>query len=495
VKPAIRLRTGAALALALAGLAGCAVGPEFHAPTLSDGIRYRADRGPGATSSAPVAVAGSVQRYVQGMDIPGQWWTLFRSPQLNAVVAHALANNPSLAAAHASLRAAREQAKASAGALWPSLSASFNPTRNKTSKALSPVPGNNAYLYNLHTAQLNVSYTPDLWGGIRRQVESDKAAADLRRFELEATYLTLTSNVVNAAIAYASVKAQIAATEEIIASQHKLLVSLQGQQGVGGAALKDVGSQQLALAQAQAGLPGLQQQLAAAHDQIAALCGDMPDAPTPDFDLAEFHLPDDLPVSLPSRLIEQRPDVKSAESTMHDYSALIGVAIANRLPNVQLTATPGIAVNQMSQFFTGGFGNWTLAAMMTQPLFQGFQLLHLERAARRNFENAAAQYRDTVIGAMQDTADSLHATETDADAVRLTAEQARAAAENLRITKAQLGLGDVSAVTLLTAQQVDAQARLALVQAEASRFSDTVGLFQSLGGGWWNRNDVGNDLK
>ncbi|GAN55762.1 efflux transporter outer membrane subunit [Tanticharoenia sakaeratensis] len=471
-------------------LTQCAVGPDFHKPTVLATMGYQAGGVPQHTTPSNAGAAGALQQISSDYDLPGDWWTLFHCRALNQLVTLALANNPSLKSAEESLRAATEQKRSQAGQFYPQINGFFNPTRNKTSIALSPVPGSNGYLYNLHTAQLNISYMPDIWGGIRRQHEALAAQQEVQRFQLEATYLTLTTNLVVTAIQYATIRAQLAATSDIIASQQHLLTTLNGEKTLGEAGVHDVVSQQALLAQAQATLAPLHLQLDQARDQLAALAGLAPNATLPDFSLDDFVLPPTLPATLPSRLIEQRPDVRAAQAVMHDASAQVGVAIANRLPNVQLQAMPSIVVNNMDQFFTPGYGMWTLGAMITQPLFEGGQLLHLERASRHLFEQAVQQYHATVLTAVQNVADCLHATTDDSQALVANANAARVTAESLRIARAQQRLGDISQVMVLNAQQADAQARLALIAAQGARFTDTVALFQAVGGGWWHRDDT-----
>ncbi|AQS87787.1 outer membrane channel lipoprotein [Neoasaia chiangmaiensis NBRC 101099] len=473
-------------------LSGCAIGPNFHRPTLPGHPAYQNGAVPGDVhASAGAGAAGQAQRLVSGADVPGDWWKLFQVPELDALVARALAGSPSLQAAQATLKASWEQTKVQGAPLLPSISAEFNPTRNKTSRAFSAVPGSNAYLYNIHTLQLNISYQPDLWGGLRRQIESAAAQAEMQRFQLEATTNTLINTLVLAVIQQASVQAQIEATRQIIDSQQHVLQVMETQQRLGDISLANVMAQRAALTQIEATLPPLMQQKAQAHDQIAVLVGTTPDATLPEPKLEAFRLPSALPVSLPAALLEQRPDIRAAEAQMHSASAQVGVAIANRLPNVQLSATPGQAVNAMSQFFTPGYGNWTIGAMVMQPIFQGFELLHLEREARANLLAATAQYRSTVLGAIQNVADTMQALQNDADALSISAQNDMAAEKSLTISRGQLSAGDISPLLLRSAQQLQMQARLTLIQTQASRFSDSVALFQALGGGWWHRNDSG----
>jgi len=484
-------RAQAMTAAVVSGLAGCAVGPDFKAPDPPTSRSYLPDAAPQKTASVDDPLGGA-QTFRTGEDIPGEWWTLFHSKPLTDLVARALKANPSLDAAQAALRQANEGVYAQQGAYLPQVTGSFAATRNKTATgSVSPASASGNPYYSLSTAQLNVSFTPDVFGLNARTVESLAAQAENQRFQLEATYLTLTSNVVTAAVTEASLRGQIAATEATVKIDTDLTAILRKQFDLGQVAMGDVLAQEAALAQALQTLPPLQKQLAQQRDLIAALAGGLPsDDPVEKFDLAGFELPLDLPVSLPSTVVMQRPDVAAAQETLHAASAQIGVAVANRLPQFTLSALGGSQANQIGSLFTPGNGFWTLSAGLTAPLFDGFTLLHKERAARAAYDQAAAQYRSTVISALQNVADSLRAVQYDADTLRAAVAAERAADAALKITQVQLRLGGVSYLALLNAEQTYQTARLALVQAQAGRLADTAALFQALGGGWWNRTDV-----
>ncbi len=430
---------------------------------------------------------------MRGLDIPGQWWTLFHSPVLNAMVEQAIAANPTLPAAQAALRQAWEEVYAEQGSLYPTITAGFSPSRNKTSASIAPVPSANILYYSLFTAPVTVAYAPDMFGGTRRQIESLVATAEAQRFQLEATYLTLTSNVVAAAVQEASLRGQIAATEEIIKVDSEALDILRRQLALGAVAGADVAAQEAALAQAQALLPPLQKQLSAERDLLTALLGRYPSqAPAETFDLGKLQLPRDLPVSLPAKLVEQRPDVRSAEAQMHAASAEIGVAVAARLPQFSLTGNAGTTALTFSSLAVPGNVFWTLAGNVTQTVFDAGTLLHKQRAAIAAFDQAAAQYRSTVLSAFQNVADSLHALESDAETLKAAVAAEKAAADSLDITRRQLQLGAINYLGLLTAESAYQTALVNVVQAQATRLADTAALFQALGGGWWNRTDVGS---
>ncbi len=472
-------------------LAGCAVGPDYHSPAPPAVQGYTVNKLPAQLISDQTSV-NPTQNLVTGMDVQGDWWELFRSKPLSDLIAYALAHNHDLKAAQAALRQARENVYSQEGNFLPSFSGSFQPSRNKTATgSVSPVANTSNPYYSLYTAQLNVSYNPDVFGLNVRETESLVALADAQKFQLEATYLTLTSNVVNAAIGEASLRSQIAATLDIIKVERALLVILNKQFSLGAVARVDVLAQEAQVAQAEASLPPLQKQLAQQRDQIATLSGRFPSEAVPEtFSFDDLQIPLDLPVSLPADLVKQRPDVQQADANVHSASAQIGVAVANRLPVINLSAFGGSESLKVGDLFSPGNGFWTLAGSLTAPIFDGGILLHKERGARAAFQQALETYQTTVIQAFQTVADTLQALQADSDAVRVATLAVKAADATLAITGQQLRLGQISYLAFLSAEQVALQARLTAVQARATRLSDTAGLFQALGGGWWHRADV-----
>ncbi len=471
-------------------LAGCAVGPDFKTPDAPAVAGYTRDPLPSLTASAP-ADHGSAQRFVPDMDIPAEWWQVYHSEPLNKLIQDSIAANPNLTAAQAALRQAHENTLAQRGAYFPTLQAGFDASRNLTpTEALSPAgPTGNPY-YSLITPQLSVSFMPDVWGANRRAVESLQAQEQSQRFQLEATYLTLTSNVVTGAVQEASLRGQIAATAETIKVETALLGILHRQMDLGQTAGADVAAQEAALAQAQLLLPPLEKQLAVQRDALTALAGRYPsEEAEATFNLKGLELPLDLPVSVPSKLVRQRPDVLQAEQNLHAASAQIGQAVAARIPAITLTANIGNSASSAANMFTPGTNFWTIAGGVTGPIFDGFTLLHKQRAAQAAFDQAAAQYKATVIAAFQNVADSLRALRSDADALKAASASEKAAARSLDIVHKQLELGQIAYLSVLNAENTYQQARLALVQAEASRLADTAALFQALGGGWWHRSE------
>jgi NodT family efflux transporter outer membrane factor (OMF) lipoprotein len=479
-----------AIALTAALLAsGCAVGPNFKRPAPPAVSRYTPEPLPPSTTGVDTA-GGAAQRFADGQDIPGDWWTLFHSPALNALVAEALKANPDLEAAKAALRAARETYKAQRGAFFPEVDAGYNISRQRASGTLAPPLNSNNDLFTLHTAQVTVGYTLDVFGGVRRQVESARAQAEAQRFQTEAVYLTLTSNVVAAALQAAALRDQIDATRKTIEAARSATKILRRQMAAGQISGGDLALQETALAQAEQALPPLEKQLAQQRDLIADLTGRAPsETPTEQLDLATLTLPANLPVSLPARLVEQRPDIRAAEANLHSASALVGVAIAARLPSLTLSANAGGSATNISNLFSSGATFWSIGAGLAQPVFDGGALLHKQRAAQATLDQAKAQYRSTVLAALQNVADALQALDVDARALAAAAAADQAAARSLAITQRQLELGQVSGPALLAAQQAYQQTAVTLTQAQAARYADTAALFQALGGGWWNRDE------
>jgi len=471
-------------------LLGCAVGPDFKTPAppaVSDYTEH-----PLATTLAtPGVVGGEAQHFVSGSDIAADWWTLFQSKPLNDLIAEALKNNHDLKAAQAAIKAAREHVLAQKGAYYPTVQGGFGASRQKQSDLLAPTPFSNAFQYNLFTPEVSVSYVPDVFGLNMRTVESLKAQEQQTRYQMIATYTTLTSNVVVAAIQEGALQMQIDSTHRLIDANTKMVEILRYQLAKGYANRLDLAAQEAQLAQAAATLPVLVKQLALQRDELAVLVGRFPNQPPEaNFELSSLHLPEEIPVSLPSKLVAQRPDVLQAEENLHAASAEIGIAVANRLPNIQLSADAGSTALAIGQVFTPGAGMWELGAQLTAPIFDGGTLMHTEHAARAAYVQAAEQYRSTVLTAFQNVADTLVALQQDADAVKQAAAAERAAKITLDLSERQLRDGYANTLTLLNAEQAYQQARIALMQAQASRYADTAALFQALGGGWWHRAEL-----
>ncbi len=474
-------------------LTGCAAGPDFERPKPPDvqGYTQTPLPAPGATSNSTGITA---QTFVTGQDISGEWWTLFHSKPLDDLIATALKNNPDLKAAQSALAAARETASAQQGGYYPSVTADYSASRQKTSSQLAPTPNSGDLLFNLYTPQVSVSYVPDVFGLNRRSVEFLDAQAEQARFALVATHIALSANVAATAIQVASLQAQVDATQGLVDDNSDMLRILRTQSAAGYASALDVAAQETQLAQVAATLPPLRKQLAAQQDLLATLCGAFPgqsDDTVPD--LSSLTLPDALPLTLPSELVEQRPDVRQAEANLHAASAQIGIAAANRLPSFTLTADAGAMALAAGQIFKAGTGFWALGADVAQPLFEGGALKHKEQAARDAYDQAAEQYRSAVLTAVQNVADSLHAIQEDADAEKSATEVKTAADATLKIAKRQWQAGYAGYLAVLNAEQADQQASIGLIQVQANRYTDTVALFQALGGGWWNRAELSKD--
>jgi NodT family efflux transporter outer membrane factor (OMF) lipoprotein len=499
-------------AASLVALAGCAVGPNFHPPAAPRDAGYTTAPLPDATASAG-APGGDAQRFVSGLDVEYKWWEAFGSPAIDSLVEQAFRANPSVAAAKAALGQAQELVYAQDGYFFPSVSADYNVERQKLAGNLtgSSAPGvqgngtainavqsatppyNEPLYFNFHTATLTVGFTPDVFGLNRRKVESLDAQKELQRFELEATYVSLASNVVAAAIQEASTRAQIKATQDIIEENEKALTVMRDKFNAGFAMRIDLATEELQLAEAQALLPPLTKQFEQNRNLIRALVGHLPNqdvAETIDFDA--LTLPAELPLSLPSKIIEQRPDVRAAQEQVRSANAQVGVALAQMLPQFTITGAVGGTATLFSQMFKSGGPFWTLIGDASQPLFEGGTLLHTKRAADQALREAAAQYQSTVLQAYQNVADALHAVLTDAEAFTAALAAERAAKALLDVTHQRAVAGYTDYLTDLAAQIAYNQAVLSLAQARAMRLGDTAALYQALGGGWWNRSSAAN---
>ncbi|MGC1453610.1 MAG: efflux transporter outer membrane subunit [Nitrospirota bacterium] len=484
------LRIAAAALIANLALAGCAVGPDFRTPEAPSTTAYTATELLKPGSSAVPAAGGAAQHLVPGQEIPAQWWTLFHSAALEQLVRQALMDNPTLAAAQATLRQSQEGLRAVVGsALVPRLDASASVSRQKISGAAFGQPDTVFSPFTLYNASINVSYALDLFGGARRELEFLRSQVDFQRFQLEGAYLTITSNIVTTAVKEASLRAQIQAIQEILVVQTKQKDVVEQQFQLGAVARSDVLAQRAQLAQTRATLPPLEKELAQTRHQLATLTGKMPgDAlALPEFNLAELQLPEELPLSLPSSLARQRPDIRAAEALLHAASAEIGVATANLYPQLTLTGSYGSEAAKLNTLFTGSTAVWSLGAGLLQPLFHGGELTAKRRAAVAAFDQAEAQYRATVLQAFQNVADVLWALDADARTLAAQADAEQAARDSFDLTQKQFQLGAVSYLSLLNAERQHQQARIGLIQAQALRFADTAALFQALGGGWWNR--------
>lgn len=468
----------------LASLQGCEVGPDFHTPAA-----------PQAKLATPQQSGPGAQSFTPGGDIAGDWWNLFQSKALTQMVSTALANNPNLAAAQASLVEAEENLRAAGGYLLPTVSFSGTAEREKPSAASAAAFGNGTGggipAYTLYNASLSVSYTLDIWGESLRDIESQEAKTEYQRDELEAAYLTLTGNLVTEAVQAASLRGQIDATNKIIEADAQTLQIIQAQRELGGASGVQVLQQQAQLAQAKATLPPLQQALAQAQNQLTAYEGALPGgAQPPVITLDDLTLPQNVPVSVPSNIVAQRPDIRAASAQLHSDTASVGVATAQMLPQITLTGQIGRSSLTPGTLFSPDTALWNIAAGLTQPIFEGGTLLAQRKAAIATMQVSAAQYENTVVTGFQNVADALAALQYDADALNEATAAREAAEASLQVTQAQYQLGGETLTAVLTAQTTYQDTVLAEVKAKAARYSDTAALYVALGGGWWHRTDV-----
>jgi NodT family efflux transporter outer membrane factor (OMF) lipoprotein len=484
------IRTAVAGIAAIA-LTGCTVGPQLRSPEFPATDSYTASPVPSETASAPTE-AGLAQRFAFAQHLSAEWWTLFQSVELNALIKQGLGASPSLSSARAALREAQENLRAASGALlYPGVDASIQATRQRAPGALT---GASTEEFNLYNASVNVSYTLDLFGRSRHQLEALQAQVDYQRYRFEAAYLSLTANIVTAAVTEASLRAQIKATGEILVSEEKQLDVVKRQFELGAVPWTSVLSQQTELAKTRATLPPLEKQLAYTRHAFSVLVGQLPsEGKLPEFQLQSMQLPKVLPVSLPSSLAHQRPDIRASEALLHQAGAEVGVATANLYPQITLSGSYGVEAFDTGDLFKSQSVIWSVGASLLQPIFHAGELSAKRRAAIAAYDQAAAQYREIVLKAFQDVADVLRALEADARTLQAQAQVEAVARATLDLTQKQFELGAVNYLSLLVAQRDYQQARINLIQAQAARYSDTAALFQALGGGWWNRGSPRDD--
>jgi len=479
-----------AIAAATAFLAACAVGPDYRAPEGPTASAYTEKPQPGQTEAAPVR-GGEAQSFEPGAEISAEWWKLFGSPGLDQLMQTALAGHPTLDAAQAALRQAEENLNAQYSVLYPSVDAGLSARRQRISGATFGNPSIPPTVFNLYNASVNVTYAIDVAGGARRELEALEAGVDFQRFQVEATYLALTANIATTAFREASLREQIRATREILALQERGVQLVEKQFAIGAVSRADVLAQLAPLAATRANVPPLEKALAETRNQLAVLVGKFPgEAGLPELDLAAFRLPQTLPVSLPSDLVRQRPDIRAAETMLQQTNARIGVAQALMFPQLTLSGSYGSAAIGSASLFDPGTQIWNIGANLLQPIFHAGELQARKRGAVAAYEQAFAQYRQTVLGAFQNVADALHALEFDAATLKAQAQAEAAARESLEVTQKQFEFGSTNYLTLLLAQRQYQQARIGVVQAQAARYADTAALFQALGGGWWRRGEA-----
>ena len=470
--------------LAAALLAGCTtVGPDFKNPAPPTVTGYTAGTLPAATASAP-GTLGAAQRFGNSTAVSEQWWTAFGSPRLNALIQQALANSPTLQAAQATLRQAQETYRAQAGStLYPTVNAKLGASRNGVNASQQGQPGNSQHIYNLYNAGIGVNYNLDLFGGNRRALEALAAQADYQAYQLAGARLTLAANVATTAFAQAQLGAQIQATETIAKAQADELAITRQRLHLGAASLVDVLSLQTQYQQTLASLPPLRNKLQQADHLLSALLGQAPgQAEIPRFELADFRLPAELPLVVPSELVRQRPDVQASTALLHAATAQYGVAVSNLYPQINLSATLGTQALTTGALFGPGSMVWSLAGSLAQPLFNA-GLRAGASAAEANLQAAGANYRETVLQALRNVADALRQLDNDAQTLQAQTAADDAAQQSLKLVQQQYSLGAASYLQLLTAQQQAQSARIQLLAAQAARLSDTAALYQAMGGG------------
>jgi NodT family efflux transporter outer membrane factor (OMF) lipoprotein len=466
-------------------LSACAVGPDFKSPQAPKAVSY----GPSSLESQSLKDPSQALKVTQG--IQAQWWGAFQSPELDALVQQAFKNNPSVEGALAALSQAQANVAAQQGYFFPTVQVGYSPSRAKvsTNSGGTPPLGLNGNplpsVYNFQSAQLTVGYAPDVFGGNRRQVESLEAQQEFQRLQLEATYITLASNVVAAAIQEASTRDQIAVTKALIVDNEKLMQILRDQFKLGYVMRIDVANQEQALAQARQMLPPLEKQLEQTRDLLRVLVGHTPDQDVAQtFTMADLKLPKELPLVLPSDLVQKRPDIRSAEAQLHVASAQIGVAVAARVPQFSINGVMGGGASGFAQMFNAPGQFFSLTGNVMQTLFDGGTLKARQTAAEQAFVQAQAQYRSTVLTAFQNVADTLHAIASDARAADAASDAKEAAKVIREVTQAQEKHGYVPPQTLLVADIAYQQAQLGQIQSQAARLGDSAALFQAVGGGW-----------
>ncbi len=467
--------------LCLTALTGCAVGPRYHSPHAPSVHRYT-DRHQPHTTAAPGGAAGAAQRFRYGVSPPREWWTTFRSAALDHLVALALRRNPTLATDRARLLQARAVVAADEGVFYPQVNGNLGAVREKNSGACHTGPG--AGIYSLYTGGLSVSYYPDVFGVNKLVYNSAESLANYQRDQLLAAQLSLIGNVATTAVQAASDQAQVAATQRIIRSEARLLALTKMQYQAGAVPYLSVVNQESQLATSKAALPALLQQLATARYALAALIGEFPAQWRPiHLRLSQLYLPRNLPVSLPSTLVKDRPDIRAATEQLRYANAQIGIADAQFYPTVQLTATFGQESLTPGSFLSSASNVWSLAGSLLAPIFHGGTLRAQRQEAIDLYAGTLATYRSTVLGAFQQVAGVLRALSHDAQALSDERAAYRASREALSLAQESYRAGAIDSLSLLTTEALYSQARIAYVRAEAQRYLDTVALYTAIGGG------------
>ena len=464
----------------LAHLTGCALGPDFKAPEAPATDHYNQGGDPAGTTAAD----GQAQRFVTGVGSTARWWQLFHSAALDGLVEQGLAHNPGVEAAQASLHQSQSALRAGYGVFYPQMDANAGAVREKFSPALfgSTTPGPT---FNLFTLSASVSYALDVFGGQRRAVEGLAAQVDLQQALLLGNYLTLSGNIVNTAIARAAYEAETVDTHALITLQRRQVLLAEKQFEAGTIAYGTVFTLRNQLAQFEASLPPLQQKADQAGHLLATLGGRLPSEwQPPAVMLSELTLPSNLPLSLPSELVRRRPDIIAAEAALHGASASIGVATAALFPNFTLNGGFGQYGSSTNTLFASNGNFWSLGVDLTAPVFDGGTLRARKQAAVDAYQQSLALYRQTVLGAFGQVADTIRALQHDAEALQSATEALAAAEGAWHLLEANEQAGLANGLAVLAAEIQYRQARIGYVQAQALRLQDTTALFIALGGSW-----------
>ena len=468
--------------IGVAGLvmvAGCTVGPRYRAPAAPTLTSYTPQPLPAETASGE-SPAGNAQRFNQSAAIPVDWWSAFQSPELNAMVAQALKNSPTLEQATARLKQAQEEVNARTGATkYPAVTGNASVTEEQLNLAALGVPFPNPSPFTLLNGSVAVSYALDVWGANRRAIEGLKAQRDYEAWQLEGARLMLAGNVVAAAIRQAEVRKDVEVTRQLLAVEQKELKITEERERAGGASEADVRSQKTLVAQTEAAIPPLELQLDTIDDQLAALMGLSPaEAKVAGISLDALHLPEELPLTVPSELVRQRPDIRAAEALLHEASANVGVATANELPQIVLTGSGG----GLGTRFDSGGDVWNVGASLAAPILNGGSLQAEKRKAEDAYDEAASAYRATVLESFREVADALYATEHDAETLKARSAAAGEAQGAYLIAAKRHEAGGISEMSVLDAERQQLQTALDRENAAASRLTDSATLYEALGG-------------
>ncbi|MAZ40366.1 MAG: RND transporter [Legionellales bacterium] len=470
------------------GISSCAVGPDFHAPATPPTNQYTQTKQPTKTMATTGAKnAANAQQFNLQQDIPANWWVIFHSKQINQLVEQGLKNSPNLKAAKATLSQAQASLQAQIGELlFPSVDFAGDAKRLRTSTISFGEEDENS-IFNLYGTTFNVSYNLDVFGKSRRTIEGYQAEVDYEQYELAGSYLSLSTNIVTTSIAIASLQDQISATKQLIRAQTNTLSITKKQYRLGGISKEDVLLQETTLAQTQASLPPLKKALAETTHSLAVLTGKYTSQQSiPRITLAQFNLPKNLPLSLPSKLVQQRPDIKASEALLHQANAAVGVATADLFPQFTITGDFGYLAQQTKDFFSHANNVWNIGLGLTQPVFHGGALLSERQAVMDAYKTSVAHYQETVLEAFENVANALSAIQMDAIEYNRQFAANQAAMQTMQLTEKQYRLGGVDYLTVLNAQEKYQETKLALIKAQAARYSDTAALYQALGGGWWH---------